>query len=252
MADLGTPTTPAAHWTGPVQVLGFSHANAAADGRAVAEAYLTYLARHPDTARRLARKLAIRFVSDRPSAALVDHLAEVYLANETAIVPVLRALVAHPEFVAAAGLKVRTPTDDVVATYRALDVRPRRRPPTTPAPTRSCGRPRRSGRRPSTGPAPTGSRRTTRRGPRPPGCSPPSRSTTRWAAAGGPTASDLPPGRIVGARSQAGQSMRFDALVDHLSRTPPRPVGDRPAGPGLLPGHRARPPATAITPTTPW
>jgi len=112
----------ASHWTGPVQVMGFTHANAAADGRPVAEAYLTYLAHHPATARRLARKLAVRFVSDTPSDSLVNHLADVYLVNNTAIVPVLKALVAHPEFAGSAGSKVRTPTDDVVATYRALDV----------------------------------------------------------------------------------------------------------------------------------
>ena len=110
------------HWTGAVKVLDFTHANAAADGRPVAEAYLTYLAHHPATAKRLAKKLAVRFVSDSPSDGLVQHLADVYLANQTAIVPVLKALVAHPEFAAAAGAKVRTPTDDVVATYRALDV----------------------------------------------------------------------------------------------------------------------------------
>lgn len=116
----------ASHWTGPVEVLGFTHPNAAADGRPVAEAYLTYLAHHPATAARLARKLAVRFVSDDPSDGLVQHLADVYLAHQTAIVPVLKALVAHPEFAASAGAKVRTPTDDVVATYRALDVTVRR------------------------------------------------------------------------------------------------------------------------------
>ena len=117
-----TSYNPASHWTGPVQVMGFSHPNADADGRPVVAAYLTYLAHHPATAHRLARKLAIRYVSDSPSAALVDHLAQVYLANNTAIVPVLRALVAHQEFIAAKGLKVRNPADDVVATWRALDV----------------------------------------------------------------------------------------------------------------------------------
>jgi uncharacterized protein (DUF1800 family) len=110
------------HYTGAVKVLDFTHANTAADGRPVAEAYLTYLAHHPATARRLAKKLAVRFVSDSPSEALVSHLADVYLAGQTAIIPVLQALVAHPEFAAAAGAKVRTPTDDVVATYRALDI----------------------------------------------------------------------------------------------------------------------------------
>ncbi|MBO9521866.1 MAG: DUF1800 domain-containing protein [Nocardioidaceae bacterium] len=112
----------AAHWTGPVSVLGFSHANADADGRAVTQAYLSYLAHHPATARRIAAKLALRFVSDTPSSALVEHLAQVYLANGTAIAPVLRALVASAEFRASAGRKVRTPDEDLVASYRALGV----------------------------------------------------------------------------------------------------------------------------------
>ncbi|MDO9457719.1 DUF1800 family protein [Nocardioides sp.] len=114
---------PASHWTGAVKVAGFSHANTSPDGRAVAQEYLTYLARHPKTAERLARKLAIQFVSDTPSAALVAHLAQVYLDSSTAIKPVLLALVAHPEFKASAGQKVRTPTDDVIATHRVLDTK---------------------------------------------------------------------------------------------------------------------------------
>ncbi|MCW2832444.1 MAG: hypothetical protein JWN68_397 [Nocardioides sp.] len=108
------------HYVGPVQVMGFTHANTNTDGRPVAEAYLTYLAHHPLTAARIARKLAVRFVSDQPSDQLVADLTQVYLESGTAIDPVLRALVTHPEFRAAAGRKVRTPTDDVVATYRAL------------------------------------------------------------------------------------------------------------------------------------
>lgn len=111
------------HWTGPVQVLGFSDANASADGRDVARRYLSYLAHHPDTARRLARKLAVKFVRDDPSDALVEHLAGVYLEHGTAIKPVLRALVATQEFRDAVDAKVRDPGEDVVATYRALGVR---------------------------------------------------------------------------------------------------------------------------------
>lgn len=114
---------PASHWTGPVTVLGFSHANTAPDGQAVTAAYLSYLARHPATARRIARKLAVRFVSDTPSTALVEQLAQTYLAHDTAVVPVIRELVASAEFQASAGAKLRTPEEDVVATYRALDVR---------------------------------------------------------------------------------------------------------------------------------
>jgi hypothetical protein len=114
---------PNAHWTGQVDVLGFSDPNANADGQAVAAAYLRYLAHHPSTAQNIARKLAVRFVSDDPSPGLVDHLAQVYLANDTAIVPVLRALVSSEEFAGSVGAKARTPDEDVVATYRALGVR---------------------------------------------------------------------------------------------------------------------------------
>ena len=60
--------------------------------------YLSYLANHPSTARHLATKLARHFVSDSPSDALVTSLANVYLANKTAIAPVLKALFTSAEF----------------------------------------------------------------------------------------------------------------------------------------------------------
>ncbi len=110
------------HWTGPVTVLGFHSDNAAADGRPALDAFLAYLARHPATAQRIARKLCVKFVQDDPPAALVARLADVYLRNGTAITPVLQALVASPEFAAAAGKKVRTPEEEIVATYRVLQV----------------------------------------------------------------------------------------------------------------------------------
>jgi uncharacterized protein (DUF1800 family) len=110
------------HWTGPVRVLDFTSDNAAPDGRPVVSAYLSYLARHPLTARRVARRLAVAFVTDDPPASLVDTLAGVYLAHDTAIVPVLRALVDSAEFAAAADAKLRTPAEDLVATYRLLGV----------------------------------------------------------------------------------------------------------------------------------
>jgi uncharacterized protein (DUF1800 family) len=114
---------PAAHWTGPITVLGFRHDNAAADGRAATAAYLSYLARHPATARRIARRLCVRFVSDTPSAGLVARVARAYTDHHTAIRPTLAAMVDHPEFAASAGAKVRTPIDDYVATVRALGIR---------------------------------------------------------------------------------------------------------------------------------
>ncbi|MCW2795254.1 MAG: hypothetical protein JWM79_751 [Nocardioides sp.] len=116
------------HWLGPVRVMGFSDANTASDGRAVTRRYLSYLAHHPATAQRIARKLAVKFVGDNPSRALVDKLAGVYLDNDTAIKPVLRALVATTAFGRGVGSKVRDPGEDVVATYRALGVRVQRPP----------------------------------------------------------------------------------------------------------------------------
>lgn len=111
------------HWVGPVAVCGFTSPNADPDGRAVTRALISHLARHPATARRVARRFAVAFVSDDPSDALVDRLAEVYLEADTAIVPVLRALISSPEFQASVGRKTRDPGQDVVATYRVLGSR---------------------------------------------------------------------------------------------------------------------------------
>ena len=109
-----------AHATGKVRVLGFKDRNTSRNGRRVTRDLLRYLARHPKTARRIAHRLAVTFVSDTPPASLVDHLTKVYLANKTAIQPVLRALVDSPEFTAAAGSKVRDPSQDVVATFAVM------------------------------------------------------------------------------------------------------------------------------------
>jgi uncharacterized protein DUF1800 len=123
MWDTWAPSYDSArHSRGTVTVMGFSDANAAADGRDLTRRYLGYLAHHPATAARLARRLAVKFVGDDPPAALVERLARVYLDHDTAIVPVLRALVSSAEFLDTVGAKVRDPGEDLVATYRALGV----------------------------------------------------------------------------------------------------------------------------------
>lgn len=116
---------PQRHWTGPVDVLGFAHPNqVAAEGLQVGDAYLRHLASHPATAHTIARRLAVRFVSDNPPAGLVDRLAEVYLRYGTAIHPVLWALFSSTEFWASVGQKTRRPLENVVATARVLGVGP--------------------------------------------------------------------------------------------------------------------------------
>jgi hypothetical protein len=113
---------PASHWVGHVKVGSFSAANASSDGRTVTRDYLRYLAHHPDTAHRIATKLATTFVRDDPPRSLVNHLAKVYLAHGTQIRPVLRELVASTAFKDAVGAKIRDPQGDLVATYRVLGV----------------------------------------------------------------------------------------------------------------------------------
>jgi hypothetical protein len=114
---------PKRHARGTVSVMGFTDPNAEADGRDLTRRYLSWLAHHPATATRVARRLAVKLVSDDPPQALVDHLAAVYLDHDTAIVPVLRALVASDAFASSEGAKVRDPGEDLVASYRALGVR---------------------------------------------------------------------------------------------------------------------------------
>jgi uncharacterized protein (DUF1800 family) len=112
------------HHKGQIDLLGFSHANASAFGEAAGVAYLTHLARHPRTARRIATKLCVRFVADSPPSALVDRLAQVYLANDTRIAPVVRALLLSPEFAAAGGQKTKRPLENIISSARILGVRP--------------------------------------------------------------------------------------------------------------------------------
>lgn len=121
-----TPYRKDFHYRGPVRVLGFKHANRKSDGRKVTAAFLNYLAHHPATARRIARKLIAAFVSDQPQPELERRLAKIYLEKGTAIVPVLRALIRSPEFTAAASTKLRDADEDAAAAYRLLGINPRR------------------------------------------------------------------------------------------------------------------------------
>ncbi|MGV8885421.1 MAG: DUF1800 domain-containing protein [Microbacteriaceae bacterium] len=111
------------HVTGAVKVLGFTHANAtAAGGEAVGDAYLRYLAKHPATAKTIARKIAVRFVSDTPSDDLVRRLAAVYLSSGTNIAATVRAVFRSSDFWASVGTRMRRPLEDAVGTLRVLNV----------------------------------------------------------------------------------------------------------------------------------
>lgn len=115
------------HFVGPFTVMGRAFANPSADsGPAVWQEVSEFLATHPSTARYIAMKLVRHFVADdtAPYEALIARLAEVYLANGTAIAPVLRELFTSGEFGGSAGLKARRPYERYVAMLRLLSPQP--------------------------------------------------------------------------------------------------------------------------------
>ena len=85
------------------------------------ERVLDIVAAHPSTARHIAAKLAIRFVSDNPPAALVDRAAARFTASKGDLREVLNVIVSSPEFSApdAHRAKVKTPLEFVASALRA-------------------------------------------------------------------------------------------------------------------------------------
>jgi uncharacterized protein (DUF1800 family) len=80
--------------------------------------FINFLARQPGTARYLATKLIRRFVSDNPPPSLVASAAQVYLASDTAIGPVLRHILSSREFITNTDPKVRSPFEFIVEMVR--------------------------------------------------------------------------------------------------------------------------------------
>lgn len=110
----------AAHDAGAKEVLG-THLRAGR-GMEDGEEVLDLLARHPSTARFIARKLAVRFVSDTPPASLVDRAADAFRRTDGDIREVVRTIVTSPEFFSrpAYRAKVKSPFEVVVSAARAL------------------------------------------------------------------------------------------------------------------------------------
>jgi uncharacterized protein (DUF1800 family) len=82
------------------------------------------LATSPATAKFISNKLAVRFVSDTPPQALVDRMANAFLASDGDIATVLRTMFEAPEFWSPEVYrsKIKTPIEFVVSAARATDV----------------------------------------------------------------------------------------------------------------------------------
>ena len=105
-------------------VLG--HRLAAGRGIEDGEEVLDLLARHPSTARFIARKLAVRFVSDDPPAPLVERAAATFRRTDGDIRETVRTIVTSPEFFSRAAYraKVKSPFELVASALRALGTPP--------------------------------------------------------------------------------------------------------------------------------
>jgi uncharacterized protein (DUF1800 family) len=90
------------------------------------EQVLDILARHPATARFIARKLAIRFVSDDPPAALVERAAQTFLKTDGNIRETVRTIVTSPEFFSRTAYrsKVKSPFELVASALRVVGAQP--------------------------------------------------------------------------------------------------------------------------------
>ena len=80
------------------------------------------LVKHPSTAKFIAKKLAVKFVSDNPSEGLVKRVAEAFSKSNGDIKTTLRAIFTDKEFFAPENYraKIKTPFELAVSSIRAL------------------------------------------------------------------------------------------------------------------------------------
>ncbi|MBO9463998.1 DUF1800 domain-containing protein [Tropicibacter sp. R15_0] len=89
------------------------------------EAVLRDLARHPATARHLATKLAVHFVSDQPDPDLIGAVETAWRDSDGDLSEVYRALLSHPAAWDPSVSNFKQPFDFICSAARALAVHPR-------------------------------------------------------------------------------------------------------------------------------
>lgn len=106
---------------GAETVLGHSYGGDPARFEAI-ETALRDLAMHPATARHIAWKLAVHFVSDTPDPGLVDHVAARYGETGGDLMAVYQALLEHPAAWDPVLRNIKPPADFMASACRALAV----------------------------------------------------------------------------------------------------------------------------------
>ncbi|MEM9715312.1 MAG: DUF1800 domain-containing protein [Pseudomonadota bacterium] len=120
--QMGFNFRPAMAEPGPETILGKRYGGARRADLSEIAPIFEDLAMHPDTARHISRKLAVHFVSDTPSEALVADLTAVYMKTDGYLPALYEALRAHPEALDRFGSKAKQPFDFLVSAFRALGV----------------------------------------------------------------------------------------------------------------------------------
>lgn len=110
---------------GAETVLGHSYGDQDAALEPILQA-LRDLAEHPATARHIAQKLAVHFVSDAPDPALVDHVAARFIDTGGDLMAVYAALLEHPASWHSDLSNVKPPADFIGSAARALTPDPDR------------------------------------------------------------------------------------------------------------------------------
>jgi uncharacterized protein (DUF1800 family) len=106
-----------AHQPGPQMLLGKTYED---NGVAQGEAALADIARHPSTAKFIARKFAAHFVGDEPPPALVARLETVFRKTDGDLKALATALVDSEDAWSAPMNKVRSPYEYLIASGRLL------------------------------------------------------------------------------------------------------------------------------------
>lgn len=91
-----------------------------AGGMDVVRAALDDLARHPDTARHIARKLAVHFIADDPPEDTVQAIAAAYRESDGDLTACYAAMLEQPSAWAPLGRNMRPPEEFISTALRAL------------------------------------------------------------------------------------------------------------------------------------
>lgn len=114
------------HYFGEINVFGFKHPNAPTDSQHEViqriSNMVSYLALRPETAKAFSKRMARRFVSDTPSAAILKSMAATYSRTKGHIPSVFKTMVKHKDFAAAGATKVKRPMEHLGSTVRSLNL----------------------------------------------------------------------------------------------------------------------------------